>query len=105
MPNGHGGYPFMGSPVLIGLMLGVALAYRVDPGSRYHSFRIATCLVLAAALGWRLAYHLHMRAADEYGGAYVDATERAVLVRRYRIFTAVYILAALGVVVLWMFSL
>lgn len=60
-------------------------------------------MMLAALVGWRLAYHLHMRDADEYGGAYTapDVYQRAA--RRYRILAMIYtILAtAVGFCILW----
>jgi len=88
VPNGHGGAPFLGAPVLFAVLFAIVAA---SPAREQIGwFWVAICLVLAALAGWRLAYHLHMRAADEYGGAYTspDVYRRAAL--RYCIAAVVY---------------
>ena len=70
MPNGHGGYPWMGGPVLLAIAFAVLLFLPADPASVHGRAIPLLCLVIAAVFGCRLAYHLHMRKADDYGGAY-----------------------------------
>lgn len=101
MPNGHGGAPFLGSPVLFAILFAVLASL---PGIERYGWPYAgLCLAVAALAGWRLAYHLHMRGADEYGGAYTspDAYKRAA--RRYWIAAPLYALlaAAGGFAILW----
>jgi hypothetical protein len=101
MPNGHGGIPFLGAPVLFAVLFAVfaSLPLRDRLGWTW----VAICLALAAMAGWRLAYHLHMRAADEYGGAYTspDAYKRAA--QRYWIAAVIYtaLTTAGGFAILW----
>lgn len=90
MPNGHGGIPYLGSPILLALLLVVAISVSIEHPSPLGYGRAAVCLILAAACGWRLAYHLHMREADEYGGAYTSEVELAKSRGRYRALSAVY---------------
>mgnify|MGYP006198840347 FL=1 len=101
MPNGHGGAPFLGSPVIFTLLFAAA-AFLPPPQARNWVWA-SVCLALAALAGWRLAYHLHMRHADEYDGAYTpnDAYRRAA--KRYRIAAVIYtiVAAAAGYAVLW----
>jgi hypothetical protein len=58
---------------------------------------VALCLGLAALAGWRLAYHLHMWDADEYGGAYTPPDEYRRARRRYRALAGVYVAGAAGI--------
>jgi len=101
MPNGHGGVPFLGAPIFFAVMFAVfaSLPFEAPLGWAW----VALCLMLAALVGWRLAYHLHMRDADEYGGAYTapDVYRRAA--RRYRILATVYTMlaTAVGFCILW----
>jgi len=101
MPNGHGGVPFLGAPIVFAAMFAVfaSLPFEAPLGWAW----VAICLTLAALVGWRLAYHLHMRDADEYGGAYTapDVYRRAA--RRYRILATVYTILAtsVGFSILW----
>lgn len=101
MPNGHGGAPFLGAPILLAVMFAIfaALPLRDRLGWAWAGI----CLVLAALAGWRLAYHLHMRAADEYGGAYTSPDAYRQAARRYRIRAVAYALlaAAAGLGILW----
>jgi hypothetical protein len=97
MPNGHGGSPFLGAPILLAALFGVLAAFA-------NGWAVAgLCLLVAGLAGWRLAYHLHLRDADEYDGAYTspDVYQRAV--RRYRIAAPVYafLAAAAGFAILW----
>ena len=101
MPNGHGGIPFLGAPILCAIMFAV---FAFVPAARQLGWvGVGICLGFAALGGWRLAYHLHLRDADEYGGAYTspDAYRRAAV--RYWVLTPVYVVAAVsaGYGVLW----
>lgn len=90
MPNGHGGIPFLGAPILY-VVLFATLAWLPLPGAGLLNWaRVALCLGFAALAGWRLAYHLHLRHADGYGGAYTspEIYRRAVL--RYWFFSLLY---------------
>lgn len=101
MPNGHGGSPFLGAPILFAIFFAV-MASLPNP-QRIGWLWVAVCLLFAAVAGWRRAYHLHMRAGDEYDGAYTspDAYKRAA--RRYWIAAPIYILlsTAAGFGILW----
>lgn len=67
MPNGHGGIPKYGSPILLVVLLGGWILV-VDKENPWYMFRF----VLAAVLGWRLAWHIFMYDLMEYGGHYQD---------------------------------
>lgn len=101
MPNGHGGSPFLGAPIVFAILFAV-MASLPNP-QRLGWLWVAVCLLFAAVAGWRLAYYLHLRAADEYDGAYTspDAYKRAA--RRYWIAAPIYSLlaAAVGFAILW----
>ena len=103
MPNGHGGAPFLGSPVLFAVVF--CIVALLPPGAKASLgwAWVALGLALAALAGWRLAYHLHMRDADEYGGGYTPAEARARATRRYLIVAPVYVLitTGAGLGVLW----
>lgn len=90
MPNGHGGYPFMGGPVLLLIAFLVVLFLPVDPGASHAGAIEILGLVVAAMFGCRLAYHLHMRKADGYGGAYTDPDKYRTARTRYWIACVVY---------------
>ena len=64
---------------------------------------VALCLAVAAYGGNRLAYHLHMRAAAEYDGAYTAPEAYQQARRRYLINSVIYGVAttAIGFGVLW----
>jgi hypothetical protein len=53
--------------------------------------------------GWRLAYHVHMREADEYDGAYTAADDYRRAARRYRALAPLYTLLAVSAAfaILW----
>lgn len=101
MPNGHGGAPFLGAPILFAVLFAVLAA--LPTRDRLGWAWVAVCLVFAAIAGWRLAYHLHMRDADEYGGAYTSPDVYKQAARRYWICAVLYtILAtAAGFGILW----
>jgi len=69
MPNGHSGVPFLGGPMVLAVMF-FACCASLPFKERLGWAWVAICLIFAALAGWRLAYDLHMRDADEYGGAY-----------------------------------
>lgn len=95
MPNGHGGIPFLGAPLLFLVLFGVLAALPL--GERLGWGWVAICLAFAALAGWRLAYHLHLRDADEYGGAYTEPGAYRRALRRYRILAPTYALVAIAV--------
>lgn len=101
MPNGHGGVPFFAGPVVLAIAFVFLLRLPLGQDGWLAWARVGVCLVLAAAMGWRVAYYLHMHSADEYGGGYTaaDAYQRAR--RRYRIaapiYSALLVLAALAI--------
>ena len=101
MPNGHGGVPYLGTPVVFAIMFVIFAGLPLK--TRFGWARVGICLVLAALAGWRLAYDLHMRHADEYGGAYTrpDVYRRAA--RRYWILAVVYTIltTTVGFGILW----
>jgi hypothetical protein len=94
MPNGHGGYPFLGSPILLAILFALTQAWDVPVPSTLNTARVAACIVMAAAAGWRLAYHLHMRAADAYSGQFLKEGEREAARKRYVTLAVVYALIA-----------
>ena len=53
--------------------------------------------MLAALVGWRLAYHLHLRNVDDYGGAYAAPEVYRRAAARYRVMAVVYTILASGV--------
>jgi hypothetical protein len=95
MPNGHGGAPLFGGPIILAVMFGIAVTLPLQASLGWAW--VAVCVALAAAVGWRLAYHLHMRDADEYGGAYGTPEEYQRALRRYRMLALVYAVAAAAV--------
>jgi hypothetical protein len=81
LPNGHGGVPRFASPTLLLFVLGVLLWFRFAQDARWTLY---PALVGAALFSWRLAWHMHLYAALEYGGAYtpqeiIDAARRRYL--------------------------
>jgi hypothetical protein len=93
MPNGHGGIPHFGSPILFGLMFCAALFWPLAPDAALQWTRVWICVVLAALVGWRLAYHLYMWRAEEYSG-YMTPEEYRRAIRRYAGFAAAYAIVA-----------
>ena len=101
MPNGHGGAPFLGGPIILAIIFVVVVTLPLRESLGW--IWLAACVTLAASVGWRVAYHLHMRHADEYGGAYIAPEEYQRAVRRYRLMAVVYaaIGAAVGYGIVW----
>ncbi len=101
MPNGHGGAPFLGAPILFAILFAVSAALPLR--DRLGWVWAGVCLLFAALAGWRLAYHLHMRAADEYGGAYTSPDAYRQAARRYALYAVLYTIAttAAGFGILW----
>lgn len=101
MPNGHGGVPFLGAPILFAVMFAAFAGLPLQ--ARLGWAWVAICLVLAGLVGWRLAYNLHMWGADEYGGAYTapDVYRRAA--RRYRVLAvaSTVLATSIGFDILW----
>jgi len=84
VPNGHGGAPFLGAPVILLAMFAVTAFV---PAFEFLGWGR---LALAALAGWRLAYHLHLRHADEYEGAYTNPETYRRARRRYWMLAPVY---------------
>jgi hypothetical protein len=103
MPNGHGGTPFLGAPLLFAVMFTVVAWLPPTARQQLGNGWIAICLLLAALFGWRLAYHLHMWHADEYDGAYTPTDVYRRAFRRYLVLALVYIVLAVtvGFGILW----
>jgi len=107
MPNGHGGVPFLGAPILFAVMFAVLASLPPGLQGTLGWVRVAFCLVLAALVGWRLAYNLHMRDADEYDGAYTPPDEYRRAARRYWVLAPVYTVlsTSAGFAILWWIGL
>ena len=99
MPNGHGGIPRFGMPILIGLILVIGILVRTIMGYRLFRYDIH---LLAILFGWRLAYHIHLWNVTEYGGAMTSENEMIRARKRYLIGAIVYSLIA--VAALFIFS-
>ena len=104
MPNGHGGYPFLGSPLLLAFFFTIAQAWKVPVPSSLNTARVAACIAMAVAAGWRLAYHLHMREADAYSGQFLKDGGRDIALKRYIILAILYatVTGGVGVAILRM---
>lgn len=99
MPNGHGGIPKYGSPVLLSIILALLVWLRI---TRQTLWPLLAAYPTVIFLGWRLAWHIHMYDAAEYGGAYTPKEEMDSAGRKYRIGTLVYVsLGLLIASVLW----
>ena len=99
MPNGHGGIPRFGSPILLSIGVIVLLWLRISGEAQWttHVAYVATGL-----LAWRLAWHLHLYGALEYGGANTPPEQLRAAKQRYRLTALVLIpLALLSVHALW----
>lgn len=101
MPNGHGGVPFLGTPIFFSVMFATFAGLPLK--DRLGWAWVAICLVFAALAGWRLAYHLHMWDADEYGGSYTEPDVYRRAEGRYRVLAMVYtvLAVAVGFGILW----
>lgn len=80
----------MGGPLLLAVALFVLLLIPLDPGSSHAAARPLLAAAIGVLLGCRLAYHLHMRALDAYGGAYTDPEKFRRARRRCMIMCVVY---------------
>jgi hypothetical protein len=88
VPNGHGGIPRFGGPILFAVLCAIALVLQ----QRYAA------AAFAALAGWKLSYHLHFWRADEYGGAYTDQEAYRRTRLRYWCLGTLYALAAAAAV-------
>ena len=79
MPNGHGGISKFGSAAVLLILLVGAIVY----GETNLLFRLAS-YPLSAGFGWRLAWHLCMYHAMEYGGAYTSPEKMRAAKSRYK---------------------
>ena len=103
MPNGHGGIPRYGSPVLLLLVIAYLAALRATGGGAWTGY---AALLAALLLGWRLAWHLWLYDLTEYGGAYADPEEMRAARRRYYLTAAVLAPAGAGLAgLLWALAL
>jgi len=73
MPNGHGGIPRYGAPVLLALLF--TCVHLTRPPGHSVFFNVLE-LVLILLFCRRLAWHLAMWRVSEYDGAYVSGEER-----------------------------
>lgn len=103
MPNGHGGVPYLGGPVLFAIMFAIFASLSPGDTGWLAWGRVLVCLILGAAVGWRLAYYFHLYKFDDYGGAHTppDVYRRAS--RRYWIMAPIYgiITTVTGFGILW----
>lgn len=84
----------MGGPVLLLIAFGIVLFGPVPDA--LEGAREILALTIAAFFGCKVAYHLHMRSADAYGGAYTNPQRLRRARARYLIACVVY--AAVAVV-------
>lgn len=103
MPNGHGGAPFLGAPILFAILFVVVAWAPPDTGFLPDWFRASQCASFAAVVGWRLAYHLHLRHADEYGGLYTEPEVYKLALRRYWLYSVLYaaVTTSVGLGIVW----
>jgi hypothetical protein len=103
MPNGHGGGPYFGGPIFFAIMFAVITWLPVGNDGWLAWTRVGICLLLAAAIGWRLAYYFHMYDVDDYGGAYTPPDVYRQANRRYWIAASVYaaLTTVVGLGILW----
>ena len=93
MPNGHGGIP----PYLaaVGLLIALVLVYVYSRKEGLGWVGYAG-YPLAAGLGWRFAYGLHMWKVTEYDGAYSSDEAMNLAIGKYLIGSVVYALVAMA---------
>jgi hypothetical protein len=103
MPNGHGPVPYFGGPILCAISFAFFVCLPFGDKGWPAWARFCFCMVLAAAIGWRVAYYVHMYEADNYGGAYTPPEVYRRASRHYWIAAPFYsvLTAAAGLGVLW----
>ena len=92
MPNGHGGFVRFGSAVLLLILTAVVVLRRLKSGD---SWALYASFALAGLAAERLAWHLQMWEATEYGGAYLTAAEKSRARMRYALTALVLVVIAL----------
>jgi len=80
VPNGHGGVPRFGSPILLFFALCGLLWLRI---ARDAQWTLYLALVGAALFAWRLAWHIHLYELLAYGGAYTPQEVLDAARKRY----------------------
>ncbi|MDH5804726.1 MAG: hypothetical protein OEZ54_06025 [Gemmatimonadota bacterium] len=95
MPNGHGGIPRYGSPILLLVFLLVLLRLEI---SRDFDWTIFPAYGLAASIAWRFSWHLFLYPLMEYGGSYTSVEALEAATRRYRLLAIVLIPGAVAAV-------
>ena len=80
MPNGHGGIPFLGAPVLLGILTALLVWWYRATGSVIPQVLI---YISTALFGWRLAFHITMWDVMEYGGGYTSEEDMTKAKRRF----------------------
>ena len=99
MPNGHGGIPWFGSPILLLVVLSALAWLRF---SHDAAWTLYAAHPIAALFAWRFAWHLCLYRPTEYGGGYTSDEEMRKARARYYTLSAVLIpLAILAVQLLW----
>jgi hypothetical protein len=88
MPNGHGGIPRFGSPILL-IILFIIMFILKEYIPLYNYLKYALALVLA----WRLAWHIAMYPTVAYGGQFTSDKELQTTKEKY-----VFVLIACAVV-------
>jgi hypothetical protein len=100
MPNGHGGIPWFGSPVL----LGAATVITVWFESKWSTgWLVVLAFALSLLFAWRFAFHLHMWDVAGYGGGYTSDDEMRHAKKRFRIGIVIYSAISLAVVLYLVF--
>ena len=94
MPNGHGGRPYFGGPIVLAILFAILASTSSGNESWIAWARVGICVIVAAAFGWRVAYYIHLRDADAYGGAYTQPEIYKHARRRYWIAALVYAVLA-----------
>lgn len=95
MPNGHGGIPKYGSPILL-LALTCLLLYLQEYSSAATYLKFPSAVFLA----WRFSWHLCLYNVREYGGHYTSEAELKKAERNYH--TALSITVPLGLLIVFL---
>ncbi len=93
MPNGHGGTPKWGLPLIL---LGGTVASLIWYSKVHAVWSAAASLVFAALLAWRFSYHVTMWDAGEYGGAYTAEAAMKLARKRHRMWSILGCVIARG---------